>query len=115
MMVTTTLGVYYLPRLSELVERQEIRREILHGYRLILPLVGLAALLMYLCRDLIIRLLFSAEFSPVRDIFAWQMLGDFFKIGSWIISYLLLSKAMYKTFIVTEVVFLCSFLCLFIC
>ncbi|MDH1333220.1 O-antigen translocase [Comamonas thiooxydans] len=105
MMVTTTLGVYYLPRLSELVERQEIRREILHGYRLILPLVGLAALLMYLCRDLIIRLLFSAEFSPVRDIFAWQMLGDFFKIGSWIISYLLLSKAMYKTFIVTEVVF----------
>lgn len=109
MLVTTTLGVYYLPRLAELKLAVEVRKEILKGYRIIIPVVVLGAVVVYLFRDLVVRILFSSEFYPMRDLFAWQLIGDTLRIGSWIISYLMLSKAMFKPFIVTEVVFSAMF------
>ncbi len=103
MLVTTTLGVYYLPRLSELTELSDIRNEILQGYKIILPVATACAVAMYLMRDVIIALLFSAEFAPMAELFAWQMVGDTFKIGSWILAYLMLGKAMTTLFVVSEV------------
>jgi PST family polysaccharide transporter len=105
MLVTTTLGVYYLPRLSELRELGDIRQEIFQGYKIILPVAAACATSIYVLRDTIIRLLFSAEFDPMAQLFAWQMAGDTLKIGSWILAYLMLGKAMMKLFVVSEVVF----------
>lgn len=45
----------------------------------------------------------------MRDLFAWQMVGDTLKIGSWILAYLMLGKAMVKLFIVSEVLFAALF------
>ena len=101
MLVTMTLSVYYLPRLSELKEASEIRKEILQGYKLILPVAAACGLVIYLLRDLIIGMLFSAEFQPMEVLFGWQMIGDTLKIASWILAYLMLSKAMTTLFIVT--------------
>ncbi|QFS87727.1 O-antigen translocase [Marinobacter sp. THAF197a] len=105
MLVTTTLSVYYLPKLSELKCPAEIKKEILGGYKVILPSAALFGLLIYYFRDLIIHLLFSEEFSEMEVLFAWQLVGDTLKIGSWILSYLMLGKAMMKLFIVSEVSF----------
>ncbi len=104
MLVTTTLGVYYLPRLSELRELSDIKREIVEGYKVILPFAAICAATMFVFRDLIIEMLFTAEFAPMAELFAWQLLGDTFKIGSWILAYLMLGKAMTKLFVVSEVV-----------
>lgn len=41
----------------------------------------------------------------MRDLFFWQMIGDSLKIGSWILAYLMLSKAMTKLFVTTEITF----------
>lgn len=105
MLVTTTLGVYYMPRLSELQDPGDIRQEIIHGYKIILPVAATCGFVIYLLRDFIIRVLFSAEFAPMEVLFAWQMVGDTLKIGSWILAYLMLSKAMIKLFVVSEVLF----------
>ena len=105
MLVTTTLGVYYLPRLSELKTLDSIKEEVYKGYKFIFPIAILAGFTVYVLRDSIINLLFSKTFLPMRDLFCWQMLGDTLKIGSWILAYLMLSKAMTKLFIITEVVF----------
>jgi PST family polysaccharide transporter len=112
MLVTTTLGVYYLPRLSELKGLHEIRREILQGYKIILPVATGCAATMYVFRDLIIGLLFTAEFAPMAELFAWQLVGDTFKIGSWILAYLMLGKAMTKLFVISEVTFAALFVVL---
>ena len=100
---TTTLSVYFLPRLSELNDPAMLRREILNGYRLILPLSMACGLFAYVFRDLIIGLLFTAEFQPMRELFAWQMVGDTLKIGSLLLAYLMLGKAMVKRFILFEI------------
>jgi len=112
MLITTTLSVYYLPRFSELKKAEDIRAEISRGYKVILPLTAAGALIIYLFRDMIVKLLFTPEFLPMTDLFAWQMLGDTLKIGSWIMAYLMLGKAMFKLFMVTEIVFSVSFVIL---
>jgi PST family polysaccharide transporter len=105
MLVTTTLSVYYLPRLSEIIDPAEMKKEIIQGYRIILPVVAASGLTIYILRDFIIGILFTQEFYQMRELFAWQMIGDVFKIGSWILAYLMLGKAMVKLFIITEILF----------
>lgn len=105
MLVTTTLGVYYLPRLSELSRLEEIKSEVYLGYKYIFPLAAIGSLAVYFLRDWIIAILFTKTFLPMRDLFFWQMIGDSLKIGSWILAYLMLSKAMTKLFVTTEILF----------
>jgi polysaccharide transporter, PST family len=111
-LVTTTLGVYYLPRLSELSNSNEIKKEIIQGYRVVLPVAALSGFAIYLFRDFIIELLFTSDFSAMRDLFAWQLIGDTLKIGSWILAYVMLGNAMFKPFIVLEIVFATGFVAL---
>ena len=105
MLMTTTLSVYYLPRLSELVGLSDIKKEILNGYKIIVPFTVVAALIIYLLKDFIIQVLFSSEFAPMRELFGWQVVGDIMKICSWLFAYVMLGKAMFKLFMVTEIVF----------
>ena len=110
--ITSVLGVYYMPRLSELKSKAELRHEIIGGYKIILPIVGAIAFLIWLFKDLIIHILFTPEFLPMKPLFTYQLLGDFFKIGSWLLSYLMIAKALTKTFIATEILFAASYVIL---
>ncbi len=111
MIVTTTLSVYYLPKLSELKGIQAISLEVKNCYKVILPIAVISGLLIYLFREQIIVLLFSEDFKKMEDLFAWQMIGDTLKIGSWILAFLMLAKGFAKEFIATEIIFSISFLC----
>ncbi|MGK5032339.1 O-antigen translocase [Janthinobacterium sp. MDT1-19] len=109
MLVTLTLSMYYLPRLAEIKMRAELGKEIVKVYSLVLPMVVIGAIVMYVLRDFIIERLFSRDFVPMRELFMWQLTGDVLKIGSWILSYIMLGRAMVRTFILTEVLFSVSF------
>jgi PST family polysaccharide transporter len=110
--ITSVLGVYYMPRLSEIQNRTELRNEIARGYKIILPVVGIIAFLIWLLKGFIIHVLFTPEFLPMKPLFTYQLLGDFFKIGSWLLAYLMVAKAMAKTFIATEIIFSASYVIL---
>ena len=105
MIVTTSLGVYYLPKLSELSDNKEIKKEIISGYKIIMPIVTVIALGIYFFRELAIHIAFTKEFLPMIELFKWQLIGDVIKIASWLLAYLMLAKAMTKIFIYTEVLF----------
>jgi polysaccharide transporter, PST family len=105
MLVSTTLSVYYLPRLSELKTGAEIRKEILVGYCVILPVAIFCAFIVYSLRYLIAEKLFSAEFLPVVDLFFWQLIGDMLKIMSWLIAFVMLGKSMTFAYVATEILF----------
>lgn len=110
--ITSVLGVYYMPRLSEIQSKVELRNEIAKGYKIILPVVGIIAFMIWLSKGFIIHILFTPEFLPMKPLFTYQLLGDFFKIGSWLLGYLLIAKAMTKTFIATEIIFAISYVAL---
>jgi len=105
MFVTTSLSVYYLPRLSEIQDNQELKKEILSGYKIILPIVSVVALSIFLLREYVILIAFTEKFMPMMELFKWQLIGDVIKIASWLLGYVMLAKAMTKVFIYTEIGF----------
>jgi polysaccharide transporter, PST family len=109
LLVTATLSVYYLPRLAEIKTATDLRREVLGVYRVVMPIVIAGACLLYVLRDIVIHTLLSAAFAPARELFLWQLTGDVIKIGSWILSFIMLGRAMVKPFVLTELAFSLSF------
>ncbi|MGK9155517.1 O-antigen translocase [Acinetobacter radioresistens] len=107
---STILGVYYLPKLSELKKYEEVKREVVLGYKFILPIAAISSMLIYLFKEIIVNLLFTHEFLPMLELLKWQLIGDVTKIASWIVSYMMLSKAMTSLFVITEVIFALSIL-----
>ena len=41
----------------------------------------------------------------MENLFIWQLAGDFFKITSWLLAFLMVAKAMTRWFIATEIGF----------
>ena len=103
--ITTTLSVYYLPRLSEIKDIPTLRKEIWHGYKMILPIVALFAFGIYLFRQDIVHILFAKSFIPMMPLFKYQLIGDVIKIGSWLLAYVMLAKTMTKMFVFSEITF----------
>ena len=103
--ITMTLSVYYLPRLSEIKDKYELRHEIIKGYKFILPITILTSIAIYMLRFQIIRILFSPAFFPMASLFLFYTVGNVIKIASWLLSYLMFAKAMTKRFIYTETFF----------
>ena len=91
--ITASFSVYLLPTLSRLTSRQDITREIFRSLRFVLPAVAAASLTVWLLRDVAIWLLFSAKFTAMRDLFAWQLVGDVLKVGAYVFGYLVIAKA----------------------
>ena len=112
LVVTTSFSVYYLPRLSEIKERWVLRKEILKSYAVIIPMLLVGFTFVYLLRNWIIRILFTPDFYPMEQLFIWQLLGDLFKVASWLFSFLMVAKAKAKLFISTEVIFSALYLAL---
>ena len=103
MVISTSMGIYYLPKLSGITDAIGIKKEIFKTAKLLLPFVFFTSLSIYFLRDFIILLVFSNKFKSMSDLFAFQLLGDFFKIISWLLAYLMLAKTMTKTYVYTEI------------
>mgnify|MGYP003592557139 CR=1 FL=1 len=110
--IVTSFSIYYLPRLSEISDKFELRKEIFRSYKFIIPLLLFCFLVIYIFRRFIIRLLFTPDFFPMESLFGWQMAGDLFKIASWLLAFLMLAKAKTMLYITTEIIFSSIFLIL---
>ena len=108
MMASIIIGTYYLPKLSELKTYSEVRQEIFYGYKIILPIAILSSLFVFIFKEWVVKILFTDSFIPMLELLSWQLIGDVIKIGSWIISFVMLSKAMTKIFVITETFFALS-------
>jgi O-antigen/teichoic acid export membrane protein len=112
LLITTSLSTYYLPKLSSLNTDAELRKEVYQGYKIILPVVFISCITIYFLRFIIIKILYTGQFENMQSLFAFQLLGDFFKIAAWILGYLIVAKAMTKVYIITEILFSCSYVLL---
>ncbi|MBL5932655.1 lipid III flippase WzxE [Lelliottia amnigena] len=101
--ITASFSVYLLPTLSRLVSKKDITREIGRSLRFVLPAVAAASFTVWLLRDVAIWLLFSAKFTAMRDLFAWQLVGDVLKVGAYVFGYLVIAKASLRLYILAEI------------
>ena len=74
LVVSTSFGVYYLPRLSEIVDIQELRKEIYKAFQIIIPLLLGGFSLIYLFG------ISLSESCLHRILFQWQS----YSVGKWL-------------------------------
>lgn len=108
MFITTSFSVYYLPKLAEITDNTILRKEIFKTYKIITPLIFITLVMIYLLKDIVINILFTKEFYPMKELFLWQLIGDFFKIMSWLLAFVMVAKSMTKMYIITEILFATS-------
>ena len=101
--ITASFSVYLLPTLSRLTAKSDITREIGKALKFVLPAVAAASLTVWLLRDFAIWLLFSAKFTAMRDLFAWQLVGDVLKVGAYVYGYLVIARASLRLYVLAEI------------
>lgn len=104
LVVTTSLSVYYLPRLTELKTDYDLRKEVFSVYKLVIPFLILASIIIFAGRYLLIELLFTPEFRPMDKFFLYQLPGDLFKMSGWVLGYIMIARSMTRTYVTMELV-----------
>ncbi|HMC00607.1 MAG TPA: O-antigen translocase [Flavobacteriaceae bacterium] len=94
--------LYILPQYAKITNTLDFRHEVKKIYRLLLPLIVAGMILVFLFRNLIIKLLYTNEFLVIGSFFKWQLMGDLMKFISIVISYQFLAKRQIGYFIFTE-------------
>lgn len=100
--VSSLMSMYFLPQLA--VSNEDETKSIFRSYfKTIVPVFLVGIILIYFTRNLIISLLFTKEFQPVSTLFFWQLVGDFFKVCSWVLALHFLAKRETVAYFVTEI------------
>jgi PST family polysaccharide transporter len=107
--ITSALSVYYLPRLSEIQDKTQLLHEIIGAAKYVIPAALASSAIIFLSRDLIIHMLFTGEFREMRELFAYQLVGDVLKVSAWLVAFLMLAKARTALYMISEIAFAALF------
>jgi len=93
MVFTSLIGMVYYPKIAALISEPEAFRSFVRRvFFSLVPLIGAGLLLFYVLRRWFILLLFDEVFLPAAGLLDYQVLGDFFKMSAWILSYIILAQ-----------------------
>jgi PST family polysaccharide transporter len=95
--------LYVIPKFAKINTGDAFKKEVLYIYKTLLPLFGLGMLVVYVFRNLIIDLIYP-NFDGLEDLFKWQLLGDFVRLATLVISYQFLAKKLVWSFVTTELI-----------
>lgn len=109
--ITLGLSTYYLPFLSA-KDDAKIWGAVKSTLSIVFPITLCLSVLIYLCRDTIIVVLFSKSFIVNYKTFLYQLVGDNFKILAFLYAYTMWAKKKIGVFVFSEIFFNISYLCL---
>lgn len=100
---TVVLANHYFPRLSRFGDHASLHKEVRTTFIACAAVVIPAAACMWLLRQPIIHLLFSARFLPMQDLLGPQLLGDVFRALAYVVGYVAVAKAQATLYIAAEI------------
>ena len=101
--ITSILGIYFLPKLSNSKSVRETNSLIISYFKTVLPIFVSGLIVIFIFKDVIIQLLFTKDFSPMSTLFFWQIVGDILKAASYILAFQFYAKKMTKAFVLFEI------------
>lgn len=104
MVLTTALGLYLMPHLSSCKTDGHFARELFKITYQVAAITLLAVIALYPLRHFVVAVIFTADFKPVADLFAWQLAGDVMKMISWPLRMALVIKKRVAWYIALEVI-----------
>jgi PST family polysaccharide transporter len=110
MFISTLVSFYFLPELIKADSESEKLNLTKKFFTQVIPIFVIVLIGIYFCKDYIIKLLLTPDFYQVRELFIWQLIGDFFKAMSLILGIRFYAIKDIKGYLITESV---SFLIFF--
>lgn len=104
-LVFSAMGTDYYPRLAAVSSDNAACKKVINQQAEIALLILLPIILIFLVFiNWVVVLLYSAEFSPVKEMILYAAVGMLFKAASWALAFLFLAKADSKLFFLNEFV-----------
>ncbi|WP_405380737.1 O-antigen translocase [Maribacter sp. LLG6340-A2] len=101
----TAMETDYFPRLSAVVHDNEKAITLINQQAEIAMLILAPVLIVFLVFvELIITILYSSEFIPVKEMIYWAALGMFFKVAAWVVAFFFIAKGASKLFFWNELI-----------
>jgi O-antigen/teichoic acid export membrane protein len=110
--IFNAMGADFFPRLSSLQDDRAMVKMVNEQTEVGLLLTMPVIIVMISFIDLLVGVFYTREFSVTANILSWQLAGDFFKVLSWPLGFLLLAKGKGAIFLIIELVWnllFCSF------
>lgn len=104
LLISTTIGVYFFPKISGISNNKEVIKEVNFALKVFVSATIIAGLMLLILKEFIIPIVLSKKFLPISDILHVQVLGDVFVIIKMLLSMVLLSRDRTKLMIVFEVI-----------
>ncbi len=101
--VMASLSLYFHPRLGEVVGTPALREEIVRTFVRAVGITAAIALTIFLLRDWVVRIVFTEEFLPVRDLMPFQLLGDVLRMAAWTFGFVLVALVRSRWYIALEI------------
>ena len=104
------LSLYYMPKLASLNTENEFKMELKSYFKIFVPLFLLLLIVIFMLKGVLIKIAFTQEFSSIKELLIWQLLGDFFRIMTLAFGFQILVKTMLKRYFIIEIIFNLSYL-----
>ncbi len=109
--VLDAMGADFFPRLSSVQTDDEAGRRVINEQMEVGVLLAFPGVLfLVVAAPWVLEILYAADFRAGATLMRWQLLGVALRAISWPLGYLVLSRAMNWTFLITQVVFNATYL-----
>jgi O-antigen/teichoic acid export membrane protein len=100
--VLGAMATDFFPRLCAQKTNAEAVQLVNEQTEVALMLLGPVLILMMALSPLVITILYTSQFMEAVDVLRWQIFGDFLKILSWPVAFVLLAQRMGKSYFAAE-------------
>ena len=102
-LVFTAMATDYFPRLAGLNNDSKAQHQTVNQQaEIALLILGPMLVTLIGFAPLLVRLLYTPEFLPIRTMICWNMIGIPFKAASWALGFLVIAKGNSKLYFITE-------------
>ncbi len=102
--LSSTLSLYFMAHISSISEPLMLAREIRSTAAKMFLLTAILALGIYVLRNFIVLGLYTPEFRPMLNLFAYQLLGDVMWMTVRCLSMVLVSKDLHRWYVALEII-----------
>jgi O-antigen/teichoic acid export membrane protein len=102
-LILAAMQVYYLPVLAASRDDATRRRHITSVFRMAILAAVPVIVVIALLKPFVISLLYSAAFHPAGHFLRWTLIGDYFKVSSWVLAIPMLAAADMRAFLIADI------------
>lgn len=100
---TVFLAVYFMPLVVSIKNNSELAKMVFRFIFIVMIVFLIGGVGFYSLRQELIPILLSSQFSALESLIKYQLIGDFFRVSSYVIGFLVIAKSSLKIYLFSEI------------